>query len=72
VTATCWQARSRVLRNIGLAFVRLGQYQDAQAAFGQVMEAAPEVQVGGRLEEGGQKVGREPSSLTYAQAANSQ
>ncbi len=33
------------MRNIGLAFVRMGQYQDALQAFAQVMENAPEHQV---------------------------
>jgi hypothetical protein len=39
------QARFKVMRNIGLAFVRMGQYQDALQAFAQVMEQAPEHQV---------------------------
>lgn len=39
--------RARILRNIGAAFVRMGQYGDAAGAFEQVMERAPDHQVGG-------------------------
>lgn len=37
--------RARILRNIGAAFVRMGQYGDAAGAFEQVMERAPDHQV---------------------------
>lgn len=36
--------RGKVLRNIGLAFVRLGQYQDALQAFESVVESAADHQ----------------------------
>ena len=38
----CKEARFRVMRNIGLAFVRLGNYQDAVNAFESIMEGAPD------------------------------
>ncbi len=44
-THTYAQVRFKAMRNIGLAFVRMGQYQDALQAFAQVMENAPEHQV---------------------------
>lgn len=37
--------RGRILRNIGVAFVRMGQYADAAGAFDAVMESAPDHQV---------------------------
>ncbi len=45
VPAVVPQVRFKVMRNIGLAFVRMGQYQDALQAFAQVMDNAPEHQV---------------------------
>lgn len=37
--------RARLLTNIGLAFVQLGQYADAAASFEAAMDAAPGHQV---------------------------
>ncbi len=39
-------ARAAVLRNVGIAFVRMGQYADARTAFEGVMSSAPDHQVG--------------------------
>lgn len=36
--ASARELRGRVLRNIGLAFVKLGQYQDALQAFDTVVD----------------------------------
>jgi intraflagellar transport protein 88 len=37
------------MRNIGLAFVRMGQYQDAMQSFSTVMENVPDHQTGYNL-----------------------
>jgi hypothetical protein len=39
------QVRFKIMRNIGLSFVRMGQYQDALQSFMQVMENVPDHQV---------------------------
>jgi intraflagellar transport protein 88 len=44
--ATAVVPRARILRNIGLAFVRMGQYSDAVGALESVMDTAPDHQVG--------------------------
>jgi len=41
--------RAKIIRNIGVAFVRLGQFQDAIASFEQIMEASADVQTGFNL-----------------------
>eukprot|EP00877_Chromochloris_zofingiensis_P003785 jgi/Chrzof1/13407/Cz07g31250.t1 len=41
--------RGRILRNIGVAFVRMGQYADAAGAFDAVMESAPDHQAAHNL-----------------------
>lgn len=38
------EVRAKIMRNIGIAFVRLGQFQDAVSAFEQVAEAQTDVQ----------------------------
>lgn len=43
------EIRSKIIRNIGVAFVRLGQFQDAIASFEQIMEGQPDVQTGFNL-----------------------
>jgi len=43
------EIRSKIIRNIGVAFVRLGQFQDAIASFEQIMEGYPDVQTGFNL-----------------------
>lgn len=40
--------RARLLTNIGLAFVQLGQYGDAAAAFENAMDTAADHQVGAK------------------------
>ena len=45
----CKEARFRVMRNIGLAFVRLGNYQDAINSFESIMEGAPDYPTGFNL-----------------------
>jgi hypothetical protein len=39
------QVRFKIMRNIGLAFVRLGQYPDALQSFATVMDNVPDHQV---------------------------
>lgn len=41
--------RFKIMRNIGNAFVRLGQFQDAIASFEQIMDGSPDVQTGFNL-----------------------
>lgn len=41
--------RAKIIRNIGVAFVRLGQFQDAIASFEQIMDASADVQTGFNL-----------------------
>lgn len=41
--------RAKIIRNIGIAFVRLGQFQDAIASFEQIMESQGDVQTGFNL-----------------------
>eukprot|EP00955_Chlamydomonas_euryale_P007166 75824-Chlamydomonas_euryale.AAC.1 len=43
------QVRFKIERNIGLAFVRLGQYQDALQHFSVVMDSVPDHQTGYNL-----------------------
>lgn len=42
---SCPRPRAALLRNIGLAFVRLGRYSDAAGAWEAAMQAAPDHQV---------------------------
>lgn len=39
------QVKYKIMRNIGLAFVHMGQYQDALQTFTTVMEMVPDHQV---------------------------
>lgn len=39
----------KIMRNIGNAFVRLGQFQDAIASFEQIMDGSPDLQTGFNL-----------------------
>jgi hypothetical protein len=39
------QVRFKIMRNIGLSFVRMGQYPDALQAFATVMDNVPDHQV---------------------------
>jgi intraflagellar transport protein 88 len=43
--ATSKEVRFKIMRNIGTAFVRMGQYQDAMQAFETVMDQVPDHQV---------------------------
>jgi len=43
------EVRYKIMRNIGNAFVRLGQFQDAIASFEQIMEGSPDLQTGFNL-----------------------
>jgi len=43
------EIRFRILRNIGVAFIKLGQFQDAIEAFEQIMETLPDFQAGFNL-----------------------
>jgi len=43
------EVRFKIMRNIGNAFVRLGQFQDAIASFEQIMEGSPDLQAGFNL-----------------------
>merc|ERR1719181_1164042 len=43
------EIRFRILRNIGIAFIKLGQFQDAIEAFEQIMETLPDFQAGFNL-----------------------
>ena len=45
IPATAKEIRFKIMRNIGLAFVRMGQYQDAFQAFSTVMDNVPDHQV---------------------------
>lgn len=45
----CLQVRFKIERNIGLAFVRMGQYQDAHQHFSVVMDSVPDHQTGYNL-----------------------
>ncbi|KAL6751897.1 hypothetical protein V8C86DRAFT_2529579 [Haematococcus lacustris] len=49
IPATSKEVRFKIMRNIGLAFVRLGQYQDALQSFTQVMDHSPDHQTGYNL-----------------------
>ena len=40
------EIRYKIMRNIGNAFVRLGQFQDAIASFEQIMDGSPDLQTG--------------------------
>ena len=43
------EIRYKIMRNIGNAFVRLGQFQDAVASFEQIMDGSPDLQTGFNL-----------------------
>ena len=43
------EIRYKIMRNIGNAFVRLGQFQDAIASFEQIMDGSPDLQTGFNL-----------------------
>lgn len=43
------EIRYKIMRNIGNAFVRLGQFQDAIASYDQIMEGSPDLQTGFNL-----------------------
>jgi len=43
------EIRYKIMRNIGNAFVRLGQFQDAIASFEQIMDGSPDLQAGFNL-----------------------
>jgi len=49
IPATGKEVKSKILRNIGNAFVRLGQFQDALSSYEQIMESAPDVHTGFNL-----------------------
>jgi intraflagellar transport protein 88 len=49
IPGTSRELRLKIQRNIGNAFVRLGQFQDAITAFESIMEATPEIQAGFNL-----------------------
>eukprot|EP00899_Mesostigma_viride_P015499 jgi/Mesvir1/23950/Mv10720-RA.2 len=49
VPATAKDVRYRIIRNIGNAFVRLGQYQDAVQSYENIMEGSPDFQSGFNL-----------------------
>jgi len=49
IPATAKEVRFKIERNIGLAFVRLGQYQDALQHFSVVMDSVPDHQTGYNL-----------------------
>jgi len=43
------EIKHKIMRNIGNAFVRLGQFQDALASYEQIMEGSPDLQTGFNL-----------------------
>jgi len=43
------EIKHKIVRNIGNAFVRLGQFQDALASYEQIMEGSPDLQTGFNL-----------------------
>jgi len=43
------EVKHKIVRNIGNAFVRLGQFQDALASYEQIMEGSPDLQTGFNL-----------------------
>lgn len=45
IPATAKEIRFKIMRNIGLSFVRMGQYQDALQSFSTVMDNVPDHQV---------------------------
>ena len=47
------EIRYKIMRNIGNAFVRLGQFQDAIASFEQIMDGSADFTIGSRFVEGG-------------------
>jgi len=49
IPTTGREVRFKIMRNIGNAFVRLGQFQDAIASFEQIMEGSPDLQTGFNL-----------------------
>ena len=49
IPSTAKEIRFKIMRNIGLSFVRMGQYQDALQAFSTVMENVPDHQTGYNL-----------------------
>lgn len=49
IPATAKEIRFKIMRNIGLAFVKMGQYQDALGAFANVMDNVPDHQTGYNL-----------------------
>jgi intraflagellar transport protein 88 len=49
IPVTSRELRLKIQRNIGNAFVRLGQFSDAITAFESIMEATPEIQAGFNL-----------------------
>ncbi|KAK9806351.1 hypothetical protein WJX72_011075 [[Myrmecia] bisecta] len=49
VATTSRSARLKIMRNIGIAFVRMGQYQDALQTFESIMEAQPDHHAGFNL-----------------------
>ncbi len=46
IPSTAKEVRFKIMRNIGLSFVRMGQYQDALQSFNTVMENVPDHQTG--------------------------
>jgi len=49
IPATAKEIRFKIMRNIGLSFVRMGQYQDALQSFSTVMDNVPDHQTGYNL-----------------------
>lgn len=49
IPATAKEIRFKIMKNIGLSFVRMGQYQDALQSFETVMENVPDHQTGYNL-----------------------
>eukprot|EP00798_Chlamydomonas_sp_ICE-L_P011789 gene11790-14911_t len=49
IPGTAKEIRFKLMRNIGLSFVRMGQYQDALQSFATVMENVPDHQTGFNL-----------------------
>ena len=45
IPSTAKEVQFKIMRNIGLSFVRMGQYQDALQAFSTVMDSVPDHQV---------------------------
>nr|AAG37228.1 intraflagellar transport particle protein IFT88 [Chlamydomonas reinhardtii] len=49
ISATAKEVRFKIMRNIGLSFVRMGQYPDALQSFATVMDNVPDHQTGYNL-----------------------